>query len=382
MDWDQIAPVKVPQEVELQHLHFDINNPRFTPDKKPDEDTDQAIISKLAGTADLAELVQSIATSGYINIEPLVVVLRDDRLIVLEGNRRLAAIKALLNPQYAEKARLTVPDFDQKVRDTLNNILVYRVAKEEDARELIGFKHINGPQAWDAYAKAQFAGRWLDEEAKKPNPLSLADIANRMGDNHATIHRMVTALFVLRQAKETETYDISDRQKKAFSFSHLYTGLSHEEFTNYLGMERPVRTKDPSREPVPKENLPKLRQLLVWLYGSKSDDAQPVIKSQNPDLRTLRYVLASPAATRELEERADLGAAIITATPKDVRFSKHLLNANAELQKAQETLDGFDPENQSELQDVAKSAHKRAGVILREVTAALSELEAMPAGEK
>lgn len=382
MDWDQIAPVKEPKEVELKHLHFDINNPRFTPDKKPDEDTDQAIISKLASTADLAELVQSIATSGYINIEPLVVVLRNDQLVVLEGNRRLAAIKALLKPEYAKEARLSVPEFDQAVRDTLDNILVYRVAKEEDARELIGFKHINGPQAWDAYAKAQFAGKWLEEEAKSKNPLSLSDIANRMGDNHATIHRMVTALFVLRQAEDEDVYDIEDRQKKAFSFSHLYTGLSYEEFTNYLGMERPVRTKDPSRRPVPKENLPKLRQLLVWLYGSKSDDAQPVIKSQNPDLKTLRDVLASPAATRELEERADLGAAIITATPKDVRFSKHLLNANAELQKAQETLDGFDAENQAELQDVAKSAHKRAGVILREVNAAVSELESSQASNK
>ncbi len=373
MDWDEIAPVGDPKEVELEHLHFNIHNPRFTPDKKPDEDTDQAIISKLASTADLSELVQSIATSGYINIEPLIVVVRGDRLIVLEGNRRLATIKCLLNRDYAKEARITVPEFGEDVHATLKNILVYRVAKEDDARELIGFKHINGPQAWDAYAKAEFAGNWLlDKQADAAHPLTLADIANRMGDKHATIHRMVTALFVLRQAEDAEVYAIDDRQKKSFSFSHLYTGLSYEEFTSYLGMERPARSTDPSREPVPKDNFPKLRKLLVWLYGSKVDDTQPVVRSQNPDLGTLRDVLSSPTATRELEERADLGASIITATPKDVRFSKHLFNANAELQKALETLDGFDAETQPELQEVAKSAQIRASLIRSAVDMAMS----------
>ncbi len=373
MNWDNIAPVNQTKEVSLDLLHFDINNPRFTPDKKPEDDTDQAVISMLASTADLAELVQSIATSGYINIEPLIVVVRDDKLIVLEGNRRLAAIKCLLNSDYAKEARISVPGFNDAVRSTLDNILVYRVADENDAKPLIGFKHINGPQAWDAYAKAEFAGNWLDMQADADNPLTLADIASRMGDNHATIHRMVIALYVLRQAENNEVYSIDDRQKKAFSFSHLYTGLSYESLTGYLGMERPGRNTDPSTTPVSEENFPKLRQLLFWLYGSKSDDVQPVIKSQNPDLGTLRDVLSSKAATRELEARADLAAAIITATPKDIRFSKHLLDANAELQRALETLDGFDAESQPELQEVAASAHKRASLIKSAVDTALSE---------
>jgi len=376
MEWDKTIPIGEPKEVDVEILHFDTNNPRFTPDKRPDEDTDQAIIAKLASTADLSELVQSIATSGYINIEPLIVVVRDSRLIVLEGNRRLAAIKCLRNPDYARLSKISIPAFDEKVKKTLESILVYRVAQEEDARELIGFKHINGPQAWDAYAKAQYAGRWLDSQDGLDKPLTLLDIANRMGDKHATIHRMVTALYVLRQAEEQEVYCVDDRQKRAFSFSHLYTGLSYEEFTNYLGMERPVRAQDPSRTPVPKKYFDKLRQLLVWLYGSKLDDIQPVIKSQNPDLGILRTVLASRTATRELEERGDLDAAVVTATPKDVRFSKHLFDANAELQKALETLDGFDPATQSELQEVATSAHRRANLIRQAVDSAVSELEA------
>lgn len=372
MNWDNIAPIAVSTIVDVELLNFDTNNPRFTPDKKPDGNTDQAIISMLASTADLAELIQSIATSGYINIEPLIVVVRGDKLVVLEGNRRLAAIKCLRKNEYAQNAKLSVPELTQAVLNTLDKILVYRVEKEDDARALIGFKHINGPQAWDAYAKAKYAGEWLDSQQGAEHPLSLVDIANRMGDKHATIHRMVTALYVLQQAENNDVYSIEERQRKSFSFSHLYTGLSSEEFTEYLGMERRTRNEDPLKNPVPKENFKKLRKLLIWLYGSKNDDAQPIVKSQNPDLGILKDVLGSKVATRELEERGDLTSAFISATPKDVRFSKHLIEANGELQKAMETLDGFDPSSQPELVEIANATQKRVSIILTSLIAAQS----------
>ena len=312
MNWDDIVEVRNPTEINVELLHFDISNPRFTPDKQPDDNTDAAVINKLANSADLAELVQSISASGYINIEPLIVVVRDDKLVVLEGNRRLAALKVLRDPNLATGAKLSVPEFSQNVRNTLDSILVYRVAEEDDARELIGFKHINGPQSWDAYAKAKYAVSWLDDQqGRGDEALSLLDIANRMGDKHATIHRMVTAYYVLQQAEETELYDVEDRYKKSFSFSHLYTGLSYAEFTDYLGMKRPVRSNDPERTPIREEFFVNLRQLLIWLYGSKDLDQAPVIRSKNPDLGTLKDILTSPAATRELAESSSLGNAMI-----------------------------------------------------------------------
>lgn len=152
MYWDKIVGVKETKLVDVKLLHFDTNNPRFTPDKRPDGDTDYAIVAELARSADISELVQSIGTSGYINIEPLVVVVRADQLVVLEGNRRLAALKALRDTQLAQRAKLSFPEFEEDIRATMDQILVYRVESEEDARELIGFKHINGPQAWDAFA--------------------------------------------------------------------------------------------------------------------------------------------------------------------------------------------------------------------------------------
>ena len=44
-------------------LVFDRTNPRYTPDKQPGDGTDLAVIQYLDRTADLAELVESIAAT-------------------------------------------------------------------------------------------------------------------------------------------------------------------------------------------------------------------------------------------------------------------------------------------------------------------------------
>lgn len=363
----RLPPIGRAEKVPVESLDFDENNPRFTPDKRPAGTDDGAVISMLATSADLAELVQSISTSGYINIEPLIVIERGGRLAVLEGNRRLAAVKVLRDPELAQAARITVPPMEATQRATLDELLVYRVATEDDARDLIGFKHINGPQSWDAFAKARFAARWLDGEHRKKERgepyLTLQQIASRMGDQHMTMHRMVAALYVLDQAERNDIYDIDDRRRKSFSFSHLYTGLAYEEFTNYLGMERPNRAADPDVDPVPSGKFEELRNLLTWLYGSKIRDLEAVVRSQNPDLGRLRDVLGSAAATSVLTKRNNLDEAIITAIPADVRFQTHLIAANAELQHAVSTLEGFDPKAQPELQQIADSAVKKANIV-------------------
>jgi hypothetical protein len=112
---------------------------------------------------------------------------------------------------------------------------------------------------------------------------------------------------------------------------------------------------------------------LTWLYGSKERDLEPAVKSQNPDLGRLREVLASPPAIAMLAERNNLDEVIIiTATPPDVRFQKHLITANAELSHAVSTLEGFDPVAQPELQQIAASMFKRAGIVKSHIDATVS----------
>jgi hypothetical protein len=335
---------KVPTEL----LDFDPANPRLVEDgiKNP---TESQIILALADTADLAEVVESVAANGYIDIEPIIAQRIGDRWRVLEGNRRLAAIRILQKPTLAKGTGISVPEITPENLKTLKAVTVYAVSSSDQAREYIGFKHINGPHKWDAIAKARFAADWYKNE--KDKGLTIAKIARRLGDGHDTVIRLVNGMFILDQAEHAKIYDIKDRYPgKRFAFSHLYTALTRPGYRDFLGLPEEWRSDDPEPNPVPKKNLDNLKMVLTWLYGSKSDQLKPVITSQNPDLKYLGAVLANPRARTIMMLRNDLREAHATVERKGARFEGALINAKQEVEVAMSQIIGYDPEDSTLLE--------------------------------
>ncbi|MFH0227089.1 ParB N-terminal domain-containing protein [Vibrio furnissii] len=274
------------------YLVLDANNPRLFLEARGRDQ--ESLLKSLANTADLKELIQSITENGYLSIEPLIIAEHDDgeHFVVLEGNRRLAAIRLLKDRELAKRCRISTPEtLSPEVQESLEEVAVYRVAKVSDARSLIGFKHVNGPHKWESYAKAQFAYKWYIDE--KDHGLTIDDIAAKLGDNNNTVRALVSAMFVLEQAKSTKTYDINtDRTASKFAYSHFYTALNRSEYKEFLGLDKNW-SLDPVENPIKEENLERLNHVLVGLYGSKADKRPPVISSQNPDLKHFGEVLTN-----------------------------------------------------------------------------------------
>ena len=341
MDSMKLPALRSVAKVPVEWLALDRENPRLV--YSIGELSDADIIAQLYRSEDLSELLQSIAANGYLDIEPLVVLNGDGSLIVLEGNRRLAAIRLFEQPGLAEKvserakATVTVPVFDEKNRSTIREVSVYRVASRADARAFIGFKHINGAAKWESYAKARFAATWY-----RDGEVTLEDIAAQIGDKHDTIKRMVNAIYVLDQADETGVFQLSDRATPRFNFSHLYTALSRAPYMRFLGLDQAWSRFDPTPSPVAQERLDSLGEVLTWLYGSKEKEVQPVIRSQNPDIRLLAEVLESAEGLAELRVSRSLAAAHMSTSPANQRFSQSLYKARSEVQKASNNLRGFD----------------------------------------
>jgi len=81
-------------------LHLDAKNPRLG--RESGSRAPREIIQYLFEHDKAMEVAESIATRGYFPNEPLLAVKEDGRLVVLEGNRRLAALKALREPGLLE----------------------------------------------------------------------------------------------------------------------------------------------------------------------------------------------------------------------------------------------------------------------------------------
>src|SRR5262249_40940030 len=156
-------------------LDFDNENPRLI---AADGNHGQAAILKtLWSEFAVAEIALSIAANGYFDYEPLFAIQAGTRLKVIEGNRRLAAVKLLVDRRLREKVGATdLPEINKAAKEKLGTLPVI-VCTREQVWQYLGFKHVNGPQDWSSEAKAEYIARVHNKWG-----VPLVTIANTIGD--------------------------------------------------------------------------------------------------------------------------------------------------------------------------------------------------------
>ncbi|MCH7909201.1 MAG: ParB N-terminal domain-containing protein [Candidatus Hydrogenedentes bacterium] len=318
------------ERVPVKDLYFDAENPRLI-EYLDGASADQAsLLTVLWQNMAVDELGMSIAASGYFDYEPVFVITDKKRLVVIEGNRRLAAVKLLLDKKAREELKATdLPKISAAEAKNLLSIPVIRTTRK-DAWQYLGFKHVNGPAKWDSYPKAQYVAQ-VHKKFKVP----LDKIADQIGDKHNTVQRLYRALMVIEQAEKAKVFKRENRYKGHFSFSHLYVGLDYEGFSRFLNLKDVSKE---SRTPVPQARLPQLGELCVWLFGDESLDTPPIVQSQNPHLRELAAVLRSKDATQSLRAGLPLSLALEISYGDEEVFQKALVRAKEALTKARGTL--------------------------------------------
>ena len=326
----------------IELLQLDISNPRLQTGLDIEVNSEDDLVSVLSDIAALDELITSIFTNKYLNLEPMIVIEADDpgSYRVLEGNRRLASIKLLRNPEMAKRLGIKVPkSIPPEVLDSTSKILCFRVSTEDEARAFIGFKHINGPQRWDAYAKARYVTDWY-KNAK--GQIKISEIAARMGDTNDTMRSYIYSMLALDQAVETKTWTIRDRANAGrFAFSHFYTALGRKEYQEYLGAIDALADQPPLI-PIKKTKLKALGEVLSYIYGSKSADQPALVKSQNPDLKDLGLAIANDQARIILANRGTLEEARDAMKNPNAAFNDAAITANLRLKRALDLLPKYD----------------------------------------
>lgn len=305
-------------------LDFDFENPRLSQSTLTGSEDESEIIRFLWKEMNVVELALSIAAWGYFEHEPLFAIKNHSRYTVIEGNRRLAAVKILRSPKLRTELRTDLPKLTAAISANLVELPVV-VTTRKKVWQHIGFKHVNGPKPWGAVAKAEYIARCVNE-FKVP----LDDIPKLIGDTHSTVLRLYRGLMVLQQAKNEGLYDIDDRTTKRLFFSHLYTGLGYPGFQEFLGLKE----ANYSPKPVKARYKKKLGQLCVWLFGSTEQGKQPLIKSQNPDLRRLDEALQTERGRDALTAGLPLDLAYDASIGDDRRFREALIQAKVHMEQA------------------------------------------------
>lgn len=318
------------QWVSVGDLDLDAKNPRLVEAVGTTSPTQDQLLKVLWHEMAVDELAMSIASHGYFEHEPIFADRTNGRLVVIEGNRRLAAVRLLR--ESAQRERLGATDIPvlTKARYASLDKLPVVVVDREKVWQYIGFKHVNGPQPWHAYAKAEYIA-WVHDELGVP----LSRISQQIGDPHDTVQRLYRGLTVLRQAEKAKVFRRADRYQKRFSFSHLYTGIGHTGIQRFLGITaKSLNTK----APVPRSRLKPLGELCTWLYGSKSRAIEPLVTTQNPHLRILSEILETKEGVVALRRGLPLAASKAIARGDERLFEESMQAAKSSLQQARGTL--------------------------------------------
>ena len=161
-----MAPGSWPtKSLSVVNLHLDAKNPRLG--RETSSRAPRDIIQYLFEHDKAIEVAESIATRGYFPNEPLLAISEDGNYIVLEGNRRLAALKALREPGLLEgKLHRSVSVLSNRIAElqTLARVPVTIAPNRRATDRQIAGRHIGTPVlAWQAENRASFILEKLEE---------------------------------------------------------------------------------------------------------------------------------------------------------------------------------------------------------------------------
>jgi hypothetical protein len=193
-------------------LDFDLENPRLTQSSLTGDESEEEVIEFLWKEMNVEEIALSIAARGYFEHEPLFALKNGSRYTVIEGNRRLAAVKVLRSQELQTRISCDLRTVKREVLDDLEELPVV-VTTRKEVWQYIGFKHVNGPKPWGAVAKAEYIARCVNDFN-----VPLDEIPRLIGDTHSTVRRLYRGLMVLKQAQDQNLYDLEDRTNKRLIF--------------------------------------------------------------------------------------------------------------------------------------------------------------------
>lgn len=221
------------KEYSVESVHLDAQNPRlplFLHGRPEGE-----LLAWLYANGNLEELAQSFLDNGFFAHEPLIILAgrRKGSYVALEGNRRLAALKILLEEPVAGDIRFAGIVASEARRKALREIPCYLIEKRESAHDFIGFRHIGGLMPWGPEAKARYLSSEVDRLAKRKTTDPFREVGRRVGSNATGVRNSYIALNILVTARDEFGLKIDYVYRERFGV--WFRCMNSEELRNYIG---------------------------------------------------------------------------------------------------------------------------------------------------
>lgn len=295
-------------ETELlqQDLLFYLDNPRVYSvlhENGHDNPTQTEIEEIMCSLDHVKSLKSQIMQNGGL-IEPLIVVKRKDRYVVLEGNSRLAAYRILAKNDPLKWSRVLVQILPEDISDS-------------DIFTLLGTFHLNPKKDWSKFEQAAYIYR-----QKKELGCSDSALGKQVGISAITVKKYCEIYAKYLRALQCMLIPTQGKGIQGRSFFEADFGKTAEDFVMYLAM--PERLLNKRGHFVERKDEPKFereirytqwsenRHLIdTWMkyysmfekdtvleyIGCNRFSVETLDKIENEELKKLYFLYLTPSAT-------------------------------------------------------------------------------------
>jgi len=317
----EIASLLTPSKLKLQDLLLDPNNPRFldlgaqsgrTPDSRFNEPgVQRKALEQLKETRfDVASLRDTIKTIGFLPIDRIVVRRwqsadgRTTKYVVLEGNRRVAALNWLLELHEAGTEQLTPEQLEN-----FTNLDVLVISDQADPRVgqwiVPGLRHVSGIKEWGAYQQA-IAIKTLRESGMSPQ-----EAAQSIGLSMRSANKLWRSFWALEQMRNDEEYGEMAQENLFSYFDELIKQPSLRAWFGWNDNERKFDQPE------------KIREFYGWITGGPDEEGEGTERKieRAIDVRDLAKIITEPRALAILRRSSleDANATFKSIHPDDWR---------------------------------------------------------------
>jgi hypothetical protein len=318
----------------LRNLFLDAANPRLgrhNVDRQPTQDE----VLDLMKDWTLEELAVSFLENGFWPQEALIAVMeqvvksKTHGLVVVEGNRRLAALKMIERTrsglEKSSKWTDLIAPFKPEAFKRLESIPYILMPSRKSVQSYLGFRHVTGINPWNPTEKAQFIAHLIEDEK-----LTYEQVRRRIGSKLPAVRQNYISYRLLLQMEDNGDQVAVDKVEERFSV--LYLSLRTEGVQKYLHIDIAADPKD-ARRPVPTARLKELANFAKWLFGDQKNES---IISDSRQVDDFGRALLSKNAREYLERtpRPVFEVARRMAGVDEEEISTHIERAADEIEEA------------------------------------------------
>ena len=279
----------------LEKLYMDPENPRLGREHVG-KDVKQPRVLELMKDWALEELAVSFLESGYWPQEALIVIEEElygkQRLVVVEGNRRLAALKLLKAAYEGTNTSSRWEEIAESKRPPKNlftDIPYIKVGSKEDVEAFLGFRHVTGIKEWKPAEKAEYIAHLIEDRK-----MTYEHVTGKIGSRIPVVRQNYISYRLLLQMEDEEGISTENVEEK---FSVLYLSLRTVGVQKYLNIDIKGSPHQVFR-PVPKSKLKALANFVVWLFGDEK--RRPIVR-ESRQVDNFGKILESREAVEYLE---------------------------------------------------------------------------------